>query len=183
MLLEREQNIVALAIHAVVEIVYVKLELTRVFVLLIRVGIMYFYGFLLSVNHVCRHAVVPCIYALVGEPLLLSFLGDGAAGLVEANDIHVVMERAALRAEHLIVGFLKDKACLCIIIVAIGTYADAQGYQQETKSFQHEHFKVGWKTKEAWLIACQAPNFLFHNDVGEKIKPLRESPLQREPQQ
>lgn len=76
---------------------------------------MYLYRFLLAEGHVSRLTVVPRVDPFVDELLLLSFIPNGSVGLVDADDINVVLQRSTLLAKDQIVCLIENTPSLLFV--------------------------------------------------------------------
>lgn len=109
---------------AVVVGVGLKLEVARILVLLVRLGIKKRHGLLLLVYQIVILPVVPRQIAAFHEFALVAFVPDGAISLVESDQIHFIVERAALRPKHHLERSVEHLASLTsVAILCIGTYA------------------------------------------------------------
>jgi hypothetical protein len=97
---------------AVLEIIQIVVELSQVFVFLVRIGLIYLNFLLFLIHHIGSDAVVPRSVAFLAVPHLLAFIADAASCLVDANDIHIVRQRRALRTVHHLIGPIEYISCL-----------------------------------------------------------------------
>ena len=108
--------------HIIGEIVGVELELARVLVRLVVLGIvdLHFVILLFLLDGIDRFAVVPRVHFGIRELALLALVPDGAPSLVDTRNVYVVAQRSPLLAEHLLVGGVEDTARLMLVGCFLG---------------------------------------------------------------
>ena len=115
---------------AVVEILGFKLELARILIRLIILGTVDLHFLLLFLlDGINGGTIVPGVHLLILKLALLTFIPDGSIGLVDTDDVHVVVQRGTLFSKHLLIGTVEDPACLTGIRSILSL--DGTEYRQE----------------------------------------------------
>ena len=143
--LQRQHQPLLMLGNAVVEVLRLKLELLRVLVRLVIPSVVDLHLFLtfLFLDGIDSGAVVPGVHLLVLELALLTLIPDGAVGLIDADDVHIVMQCSPLLAKHLLIGVVEDTTGLTGIgrILSLDTTKRRQQeYDYQKNSISHSHF-------------------------------------------
>jgi len=118
------------------EIIQIELEFREIFVFLVGCGFINAHLLLLLVHHIGCYAIVPRSIARFVILHFLSLIANVACRFVDADDVHIVVQRRPLRPEHHLVGSVEYFACLFGIrgILCCGIHT---GYEQQQQNKYH----------------------------------------------
>ena len=135
--LQRQHQSLLMLSYAVGEVFRLKLELLGILVRLVVLRTMDLHLFLLFLilDGIDRRAIVPGIHLLINELTFLAFIPYRAVGLIDADDVHVLVQGGSLLSEHLLIGTVEDAARL----TGIGSLLCLHGAKGRQKQHQHEY--------------------------------------------
>ena len=117
--------------YAVGEVFRLELELLGILVRLVVLRTMNFHLFLpfLFLDGIDCRAVVPRIHLLINELALLVLIPYRSVGLIDTDDIHIVVQRGTLFTKHLLIGRVEDttgltgiRCLLCLSGAELGNH-------------------------------------------------------------
>ena len=134
--------------NAVAEVLGFELELRGVFVRLVVLGIMnlHFLLALLFLDGIDRRAVVPRVHLLVDELASLALVPYRTVGLIDADDVHVVVQGCSLLSKHLMIGIIEDATGLTgigSVLCLYRTEGRQKQHQHEYNPYSHLFFSFG----------------------------------------
>ena len=103
----------------ILEVVEIKFEFRQIFVLFIGISSINRNLLRFFIHHIGCHTIIPRGIAFLAISHFLAFITDVACGLVDTDNIHIIMQCGTLRTKYHLISTIEYVACLLGVIACL----------------------------------------------------------------